>query len=74
MVRTKEKFLFRYLGIAPGGGKESMFGMDWGQRKGYAVVAATAQVGVFKLPGGGICINGNVHVLFSFLKKHTTNI
>ena len=54
MVRMKEKFLFRYLGIAPGGGKESMFGMDWGQRKGYAVVAATAQVSVFKLPGGGI--------------------
>ena len=30
----------RFVGVAPGGGKQAMFGSDWGDRRGYAVVAA----------------------------------
>ena len=34
------------VGVAPGGGRQAMLGLDWGDRRGYAIAADTARVPV----------------------------
>lgn len=63
-------YFSRFLGIAPGGGKQAMFDSEWGERRGYAIVAANAQCPVLTVYTGKSSLYCFIIALFCTLIFH----